>query len=63
VRSLYVWRAKADDDPWDSIDAFQDVVGRYREAGINEFIIDQPRDEQIPVLERAAQEVIPAIRS
>ena len=63
VRSLYMWAAKAADDPWSSIDAFRDVTGRYREAGINEFIIDQPRDDQMRVLERVAVEVIPALRS
>jgi F420-dependent oxidoreductase-like protein len=62
VRSLYFWAAKATDDPWDSIDAFEDMVGRYREAGINEFIIDQPRAEQMAVLERAAVETIPSLR-
>jgi F420-dependent oxidoreductase-like protein len=63
VRSLYLWAAKSEDDPWNSVDAFQDVIGRYREAGVNEFIIDQPRDAQMPVLERVAGEVIPKLRN
>ena len=63
VRSLYMWAAKAAEDPWRSIDAFQDLIGRYREAGINEFIIDQPRDDQMRVLERVAVDVIPALRN
>jgi hypothetical protein len=42
-------------DPWDSVDAFQDMVGRYAEAGVNEFLIDQPRPEQQAVLERVAE--------
>jgi alkanesulfonate monooxygenase SsuD/methylene tetrahydromethanopterin reductase-like flavin-dependent oxidoreductase (luciferase family) len=63
VRSLYLWAAKAADDPWDSIDAFNDIVGRYREVGISEFIIDQPRPDQMAVLERAAVEAIPALRA
>ena len=62
VRSLYLWAAKADADPWRSLDAFQNEIGRYREAGINEFIIDAPSDQQVPVLERVAVEVIPALR-
>jgi alkanesulfonate monooxygenase SsuD/methylene tetrahydromethanopterin reductase-like flavin-dependent oxidoreductase (luciferase family) len=62
VRSLYLWSAKTAGDPWDSIDAFKDIVGRYREVGINEFIIDQPRPDQMTVLERAAIEAIPALR-
>jgi F420-dependent oxidoreductase-like protein len=63
VRSLYMWVAKAADDPWRSVDAFQHEIGRYREAGINEFIIDQPRDDQMQVLERVAGEVIPSLRT
>jgi alkanesulfonate monooxygenase SsuD/methylene tetrahydromethanopterin reductase-like flavin-dependent oxidoreductase (luciferase family) len=63
VRSLYLWAAHAENDQWSSLDAFQDVIGRYREAGINEFIIDQPRDDQMAFMERVAVEVIPALRS
>ena len=50
-------------NPWDSIDAFQDVVGRYHEAGVNEFIIDQPRPEQFPMLEKIAADEIPKLRA
>jgi F420-dependent oxidoreductase-like protein len=60
VRSLYYWVARADADCWSSMDAFHDVVGRYREAGINEFILDHPRDDQLDLLERVAAEVIGA---
>ncbi|HEX6737354.1 MAG TPA: TIGR03560 family F420-dependent LLM class oxidoreductase [Vicinamibacteria bacterium] len=63
VRSLYGWAAIMPDDPWASVEAFQDVVGRYREAGINEFIIDQPPEAQFGVLERVATDVIPALRA
>ncbi|HLZ27433.1 MAG TPA: TIGR03560 family F420-dependent LLM class oxidoreductase [Chloroflexota bacterium] len=54
VRSLYGWAAMMPHDPWASLDAFQDMVGRYAEAGVNEFLIDQPRPEQQAVLERVA---------
>jgi F420-dependent oxidoreductase-like protein len=60
VRSLYYWVARADADCWSSMDAFHDVVGRYREAGINEFILDHPRDDQLDLLERVAAEVVGA---
>ena len=40
-----------------------EVIGRYREAGIEEFIIDQPPDTQFGVLERVATDVIPALRA
>jgi F420-dependent oxidoreductase-like protein len=62
VRSLYYWVARANGDPWSSTDAFLDVVGRYREAGIEEFILDHPRDDQLDVLERVAADVLPALR-
>jgi F420-dependent oxidoreductase-like protein len=62
VRSLYGWAAMMPSDPWDSVDAFRDMVGRYREAGVNEFLIDQPRPPQEAVLERVAAEVVPSLR-
>ena len=65
-RSFYGWSAKMSEqglsDPWESTDSFEEMVGRYREVGINEFIIDQPRPEQFPVLEAVAADVIPRIR-
>lgn len=62
-RSLYGWAAMLPYDPWASVDAFREVIGRYREAGVNEFIIDHPPGEQYPVLERVALEVLPALRA
>jgi hypothetical protein len=49
-------------DPWHSLGAFEEVVGRYREVGINEFIIDQPRPEQFPVMEKISADLIPRLR-
>ena len=49
-------------DPWQSVDAFQDMVGRYAEAGVNEFLIDQPRPDQEAVLERVAADLVPSMR-
>ncbi len=63
VRSLYGWAAIMPDDPWESVEAFQEVIGRYRDAGIEEFIIDQPPDAQFGVLERVATDVLPALRA
>ncbi len=60
-RSVYGWAAIMPSDPWESVDAFEHVVGEYREAGINEFIIDQPPIEQFPVLEKVATGVIPRL--
>jgi F420-dependent oxidoreductase-like protein len=62
-RSVYFWVPRSSDDPWSSVDAFVDVVGRYREAGIEEFVIDQPREGQLGMLERVAADVIPRLRA
>ena len=58
-RSLYYWVPKSDADPWASEQAFHDVLGPYIEAGVNQFILDQPGDEQIEMLEWMASEVLP----
>jgi alkanesulfonate monooxygenase SsuD/methylene tetrahydromethanopterin reductase-like flavin-dependent oxidoreductase (luciferase family) len=62
VRSLYGWASMMPSDPWESVQAFRDMVGSYAEAGVNEFLIDQPRPEQQAVLERVAGEVLPSLR-
>jgi alkanesulfonate monooxygenase SsuD/methylene tetrahydromethanopterin reductase-like flavin-dependent oxidoreductase (luciferase family) len=65
-RSFYGWASKMAEqglpDPWQSVGAFEDVVGRYATVGIEEFIMDQPRPEQFPVLERVAADVLPKAR-
>jgi hypothetical protein len=61
-RSLYGWASIMPYDPWSSVDAFHDCIGRYREVGINEFIIDYPPEHQLQVLERVAADVIPGLR-
>jgi len=58
-RSLYYWVPKSDEDPWASKEAFYEVLEPYVEAGVNQFIFDQPRDEQIDMLEWAAAEALP----
>jgi alkanesulfonate monooxygenase SsuD/methylene tetrahydromethanopterin reductase-like flavin-dependent oxidoreductase (luciferase family) len=58
-RSLYYWVPKSDADPWASRQAFNDVINPYIEAGVNQFILDQPRDDQLDMLEWAAAEVLP----
>jgi hypothetical protein len=65
------------DQPFASLGAFADFVGRYQEAGIDEFVVywcpDQLRDTgfyqrwsqrfaSTEMLERLAAEVIPACR-
>jgi alkanesulfonate monooxygenase SsuD/methylene tetrahydromethanopterin reductase-like flavin-dependent oxidoreductase (luciferase family) len=63
IRSLYGWASVMSADPWESVAAFEQVIGEYREAGVNEFIIDQPRPEQFAVMERVASDVIPRLRA
>ena len=63
VRSLYGWTLKLGVDPWQSRDAFQEVIGRYREAGINEFLMEAPGEDQFGVMERVATDVLPGLRN
>jgi hypothetical protein len=56
------------------VDAFQDFIGQYAEAGISEFIFPYPPEEfarvmkmrpsavQPGIFERVAREVIPGLR-
>lgn len=62
TRSLYLWAVKADADPWQSVDAFHDVIGRYMEVGVNQFLIDQPDDAHLAVMEKVAADALPALR-
>ena len=62
-RSLYYWVPKADADPWASEDAFYSVLEPYIDAGVNQFILDQPRDDQLDMLEWAAKEALPKYAS
>lgn len=62
IRSLYGWTIPMGIDPWSSPDAFSDVVGRYREAGMSEFLMEAPHEHQFPMMERIAAEVLPGLR-
>ena len=62
-RSIYGWATIMPYDPWASLEAFYDVVAKYREVGINEFIIDYPPDSQLDVMERVAAEALPKLRA
>jgi hypothetical protein len=65
-RSFYGWSAQMTrqglPDPWGSVAAFEEVVGRYAAVGINEFVIDQPRNDQHDVLEAVATQLVPRLR-
>jgi F420-dependent oxidoreductase-like protein len=60
-RSLYYWVPKTDADPWVSKDAFFEVINPYIEAGVNQFILDQPRDDQLEMLEWVAADALPRL--
>ena len=58
---LYVIAQMPEEQPWESVDAFTDFVGRFAEAGIEEFIFQPPEPEAYPLVERIAREVIPTL--
>ncbi|HEX5497679.1 MAG TPA: LLM class flavin-dependent oxidoreductase [Thermomicrobiales bacterium] len=63
LRSLYGWTLALGADPWSSPEAFADIVGRYREAGIDEFLMEAPHEEQFPVAERIASDLLLKLRA
>lgn len=50
------------EDPWASVDAFSDFVGRYREIGCSDFVLPEPSPEMTTPFERIVRDVIPALR-
>jgi alkanesulfonate monooxygenase SsuD/methylene tetrahydromethanopterin reductase-like flavin-dependent oxidoreductase (luciferase family) len=62
TRSLYGWAVKGV-DPWASVQAFHEFLGPYLEAGVNQFLIDQPKAAQWRTLELVAAEALPALRA
>jgi alkanesulfonate monooxygenase SsuD/methylene tetrahydromethanopterin reductase-like flavin-dependent oxidoreductase (luciferase family) len=51
------------DSPWSSVQAFRDLVGRYREIRVSEFNFRWPQGKDLAVFERVAHEVIPSLRT
>lgn len=49
-----------DENPWASVDAFEDYVGRYAETGMQEFILQLPQDADRDLVERIASDILPA---
>ena len=62
VRSLYLWPAMLPENPWASVAAFDDMVGRYTEAGVNEFLVDVTPETELASVERVAAEALPRLR-
>jgi F420-dependent oxidoreductase-like protein len=49
-------------DPWLSPQACIDFIETYREAGIDHFVIDAPRPDQLATMERFAADSLPRLR-
>ena len=62
VRSLYLWPSMLPENPWASVAAFDDMVGRYTEAGVNEFLVDVTPETELASVERVAAEALPRLR-
>jgi alkanesulfonate monooxygenase SsuD/methylene tetrahydromethanopterin reductase-like flavin-dependent oxidoreductase (luciferase family) len=61
-RSLLLYGEPAD-IAYSSVNGFQDVIGSYREAGIQEFIIYYPfMDQHLPIFEQIIQDELPRLR-
>jgi alkanesulfonate monooxygenase SsuD/methylene tetrahydromethanopterin reductase-like flavin-dependent oxidoreductase (luciferase family) len=58
---LYVPSVTPDEHPWDSVDAFVDFIGRYRDCGIRDFIL-QPGNTERDLIEQISVEILPALR-
>ncbi|HEV2129235.1 MAG TPA: LLM class flavin-dependent oxidoreductase [Thermomicrobiales bacterium] len=59
---LYVVAQMPDERPWDSTDAFEDYVGRFSKAGVQEFIFQPPPADKLDIVERVATDVLPKLR-
>jgi F420-dependent oxidoreductase-like protein len=49
-------------DPWASPQACVDFIETYREVGIDHFVIDAPRADQLETMERFAADLLPHLR-
>jgi len=59
---LYVPSITPDEQPWDSVEAFRDFVGRYQDAGMTEVILQPPFEDTTGIVEQVATEVLPEFR-
>ena len=51
-----------EDDPWASTDAFEEYIGQYAEAGMQEFILQPPPHERFGMVEQIASDILPRLR-
>lgn len=59
---LYVVAQMPEEHPWDSPDAFEDYVGRFTEAGVQEFLFQPPPPDRLDMVERIATDVLPKLK-
>ncbi|MCC6315758.1 MAG: LLM class flavin-dependent oxidoreductase [Thermomicrobiales bacterium] len=59
---LYVPGILTEERPWDSPEALRDFVGRFRETGVTEFILQPPVGIAPEAVERLARETIPDLK-
>ena len=59
-RSLFIVGAL---DAWASPDALEQIVKRFVEIGIGEFVLFWPPEERLDLFEHVATEVIPTLRT
>jgi F420-dependent oxidoreductase-like protein len=63
VRSLYLWPAMLPENPWAGVAAFEDMVSRYAEVGVDEFLVDVTPETDLASVEHVATEALPRLRS
>ena len=52
-----------EEDPWASTDAFEEYIGRYAEAGMQEFILQPPTSDRFAMVEKVASDILPRLRT
>ncbi|MGH7922156.1 MAG: LLM class flavin-dependent oxidoreductase, partial [Candidatus Dormibacteraceae bacterium] len=63
-RAIYYWKIRKEAiDPWESEAAFEEMVRQYAAVGVNQFVVDQPDDDRLEMLDRVARNVLPRLRS
>ncbi len=56
------WEKAGAGRPFQSVAAFEDFVGRYREIGISEFVFYWPGKSERDQFEQIAREIIPGLQ-
>jgi hypothetical protein len=62
-RTLVAGFSTATDSSWVSIDAWHDLVGRFRELGFDEFIFPEPEPREMAVFEHVVATEMSRYRS